>query len=260
MNTFGKFAKALSLYVMMAVLCGLAWGFVSKIYFDRPCSGMDCALSGHSQWMMTTGLAALVGGALVTMMVWTSPAQKPDSSAARFNRMSIAFIVLGGIAVLGGIYPSLADIGKPQMVGGLSGVVYNYDQKTYVFVKLNGKTIGSVDDAPLGKYTGGGSSDCCLSLPANAREVEIVLVEPGMRETKILAPIEKWWPDAAHSLVVHILPQKKVVVEITARSILNARADLLRNRIQELGLSGQVSYEDNRFWKDGPDVRADGQK
>jgi len=259
MNTFGKFAKALSLYVMMAVLCGLAWGFVSKIYFDRPCSGMDCALSGHSQWMMTTGLAALVGGALVTMMVWTSPAQKPDFSAARFNRMSIAFIILAAIAVLGGIYPSLASVGKPKMVGGLSGVVFNYDQKTYVFVKLNGETIGSVDEAQLGSFSGGGSANCCFALPEGARDVQISLFEPGMKETKIVAPVENWWPDAAHDLVVHILPQKKVVVQITNMQT-RPRRDLLQARLDELGLKATIYETFMTGWVDGPEVRTDGKK
>jgi len=80
-----------------------------------------------------------------------------------------------------------------------------------------------------------------------------------MKETKIVAPVENWWPDAAHDLVVHILPQKKVVVQITNMQT-RPRRDLLQARLDELGLKATIYETFMTGWVDGPEVRTDGKK
>lgn len=142
------------------------------------------------------------------------------------------------------------------VVGGLNGVVFNYDQTSYVSISVNGKEMGrGLDAADLGSYAGGGGSMCCNAVLAGATEAVVTLIPAEGQPLTVTAPIEKWWPDAAHDLVVHILPEKKVVVQITNLTP-HARADLLKERQRELGL--KVGHLPEGYWVSGPEIRIDG--
>ncbi|PHV10194.1 DUF3304 domain-containing protein [Chitinimonas sp. BJB300] len=165
----------------------------------------------------------------------------------------------GGRAGLQGLVLALlvtaCQAQEPKMVGGITGVAYNYSQEYVVFVKVNGKTVATgLDEVKVGGVKGGGGM-CCIELPLGAKTAEVTLVFPKGKESKVVAPIEKWWPDLAESAIVHILPGHKVVMEV--RSIdLVPRSDLLDARIKELGLKRETKIKG--IYNTGPNARADG--
>lgn len=147
---------------------------------------------------------------------------------------------------------------QPKIVGGLTGVVFNYDQTTYLFVSVNGKEMGrGLDSVEQGAYSGGGGGMCCNAVPVGATEALVTLIPVKGEPFTVTAPIEKWWPDAANYLVVHILPGRKAVVQIR-NNLPHARADLLEKRQEELGLPKQISSKG--YWVDGPEIRTDGKE
>lgn len=142
---------------------------------------------------------------------------------------------------------------QPENIS-LTGVVYNYSQEGYVSVKINGKRVGSsAKKVEIGEVSGGGGA-CCFNLPAGAKEIEIELEPSVSNGYKTIAKIEKWWPDLAHYGVVHILPGRKVVMQVIP-SAPRPRKDLLEARQKELGLEQKVLFD---FWSSGPVERIDG--
>lgn len=141
---------------------------------------------------------------------------------------------------------------EPETVG-LTGIVYNYSPDSLATVKVNGKTAGSVIYKAQNGDVSGGSGMCCFDLPVGAREAEIV-VESSGGVYKTTASIEKWWSDLAHYGVVHILPGRKVVMQVTP-SAPRPRKDLLEARQKELGIEKKVLFD---YWSAGPIERIDG--
>lgn len=157
-------------------------------------------------------------------------------------------------AALLGLCMAGCNAKEPAVVNGLTGIVYNYSQEGYVSIKINGKEVGTTArKVQLGDVSGGGGM-CCFSLPLGAKEVEVEL-EPSLSDGyKTTAKIEKWWPDLAHYGVVHILPGRKVVMQVTP-SAPRPRKDLLEKRQEELGLEKKVLFD---YWSAGPIERIDG--
>lgn len=143
---------------------------------------------------------------------------------------------------------------KPETVS-LTGIVYNYSQDTIATVKINGKSAGSVIVKTENGGVSGGSGMCCFDLPIDAKQVDVMVQSSG-GDYKITAIIEKWWPDLAHYGVVHILPGRKVVMQVTP-SYPAPRKDLLEARQQELGMEKKVLF---RSWSAGPIERIDGKQ
>lgn len=134
---------------------------------------------------------------------------------------------------------------EPEMVGGLTGVVFNYSQDSIVFVKINGHTVGrGLDAAKLGDYKGGGGFMCCFALSPQAKTVE-VLVETAKSEgdytTK--ATIEQPWAELGSYAGIHILPGRKIVIEITPTGS-EERFDLLDAQVKALGLKKEIDYNE----------------
>ena len=146
---------------------------------------------------------------------------------------------------------------KPPETVGVTGIVYNYSQESYALVKVNGKTVGTaLEKVPYGDVGGGGGM-CCFQLPVGATEAEVFLdlaLEDGVTVT---ATIEKWWPDLAHYGVVHILPGRKVVIEIRSVYVW-PRRDLLNSALKELSLTPTYNYTGPM--NDGPLERTDGKQ
>lgn len=138
----------------------------------------------------------------------------------------------------------------------MSAIVYNYSQEALIGVYIGGKEIGSMDSVKPGDVTSGGTI-CCFRLPENATEVEVDVKLPKGQGYKTTAQIEKWWPDLAHYGVVHILPGRKVVLEI--RSVYTwPRKDLLDQQLKQLGIKPTVKFSGPM--NDGPQERTDGVK
>ncbi len=143
---------------------------------------------------------------------------------------------------------------EPETVG-LTGIVYNYSPDSLASVKVNGKTTGSVIQKTQNGDVSGGSGMCCFEIPFGAKEAEVI-VESSGGTYKTIATIEKWWPDLAHYGVVHILPGRKVVMQVTP-SYPAPRKDLLETQQQALGLEKKTLF---RTWASGPIERIDGKQ
>lgn len=138
----------------------------------------------------------------------------------------------------------------------LTGIVYNYSDETIAFVRVNGKEVArGLDETPNGGVKGG-SGMCCfiLSESSQAAAIEVILWDKSKYQTT--ATIEKWWPDLAHYGVVHILPGRKIVMQITP-SAPRPRKDLLEARQKELGLEPKITFD---YWSAGPIERIDGKQ
>lgn len=162
----------------------------------------------------------------------------------------IFYRLIVGLGVLFGI--AGCDAGEPKTVG-LTGIVYNYSDETLISVSINNQGIGSMDEVVPGDVTSGGFI-CCFSIPLDAKEVEVAVKLPKGQSYKTTAQIEKWWPDLAHYGVVHILPGRKVVMQVTP-SAPEPRKDLLEKRQEELGMEKKVLFD---IWSAGPIERIDG--
>ena len=168
------------------------------------------------------------------------------AAASNFRRKAAICTALLGLCMAG------CNAKEPATVS-LSGIVYNYSQEALIAVYIDGKDIGSMDDVKPGGVTSGGTI-CCFKLPAKATEVEVEVKLPKGQGYKTIAQIEKWWPDLAHYGVVHILPGRKVVMQVTP-SAPRPRKDLLEKRQEELGLEKKVLFD---YWSAGPIERIDG--
>ena len=168
---------------------------------------------------------------------------------AGIARIKVVWITATLLATL-----SACSAVKPQQVS-LTGIVYNYSEDAIVFVRINGQGVGRASEAKPGDVMGGGRM-CCFELPVGAKQVEVQVKPAGLDPYTTTATIEKWWPDLAHYGVVHVLPGRKVVMEIIPSGPL-PRKDLLEAQQRALGLEEKVNF---RFWSSSPIRRTDGKE
>ena len=169
--------------------------------------------------------------------------------------MSIEINIMKGfikfsISVLCALAITACEAKEPEMVGGLAGVVFNYSQDWIGSVHINGHTVGrAIDDAKVGQTKGGGGSICCsLALSPTDGTVEaLVKTSEGDYTTK--ATIEHPWPSDPDTVKVHILPGRKIVIEVGYAGI-GGRKDLLEAQIKALGLKQEMPFSD--LMRSGP--------
>lgn len=141
---------------------------------------------------------------------------------------------------------------EPEMVSGLAVSVLNYSQESIVLEKINGqRVIGGVDKAKIGDTEGGGVSCCPLALSPTDKTAEVsVMAEKGNYTTK--ATIEHPWPSEPSTVYIHVLPGRKVVIEVGLGGMGGSvgRRDLLEAQIKALGLKPEVPFSD--LMRDGP--------
>jgi hypothetical protein len=145
---------------------------------------------------------------------------------------------------------------NPEMVSGLSVEVLNYSQEAIISVKINGTPVGgSTDMAKIGGVMGGGSS-CCSGEISSIKPTANVTVESvryaNGKNGKIInetyttqAVVELPFPppELRSTLIVHILPGRKVVLEVAPGGEFG-RQDLLEPQIKALGLKLEVPFSD----------------
>ena len=174
---------------------------------------------------------------------------RPSRKFAGLERIKTAWITATLLATL-----SACSAVEPQQVS-LTGIVYNYSEESIVDVRINGQGVGRATKAKPGDVMGGGRT-CCFDLPVGTKQVEVRL-EPAIGDGfTTTATIEKWWPDLAHYGVVHVLPGRKVVMEIIPSGPL-PRKDLLEAQQRALGQEVKVNF---RFWSSSPIRRTDGKE
>lgn len=138
----------------------------------------------------------------------------------------------------------------------MTGVVYNYTDKAVAAVRVNGRNVSAVMDGVDPGGVSGGAGACCVEINEGATEAQIE-VDLGDASYTTQAKIEKWWPDLAHYAVVHVLPGKKVVMEV--RSVETwPRQDLLEQQLKAVGVAKKVNFSGPM--NTGPMERTDGVK
>ena len=138
----------------------------------------------------------------------------------------------------------------------MTGVVYNYTDKAVAAVRVNGLNVSAVMDGVDPGGVSGGAGACCAQIKEGATEAEVE-VDFGDAKYTTQAKIEKWWPDLAHYAVVHVLPGKKVVVEVRSVEAW-PRQDLMDQQLKAAGLQKKVSFSGPM--NTGPMERTDGVK
>lgn len=144
---------------------------------------------------------------------------------------------------------------KPPRYIQVSAVVYNYSQDPVLGLRINGGYIGGFEPVHLGSVTGGGVA-CCFAIQEGAKEVDLEMSNPDGSKFVVKATVEQWWPDLAHYGVIHVLPGRKVVMQVTPSDPL-PRKDLLEAQQKALGLPVKVSF---KMWSAGPIKRLDGKQ
>lgn len=138
----------------------------------------------------------------------------------------------------------------------VSGIPYNYTDQTIFRVSVNGQDVRLLMDAVKAGGVSGGGVVCCIQIPEGATEAQVE-VDFGDAKYTTQAKVEKWWPDLAHYAVVHVLPGKKVVVEV--RSVETwPRQDLMDQQLKAAGLQKKVNFSGPM--NTGPMERTDGVK
>jgi len=126
---------------------------------------------------------------------------------------------------------------------GLTVVVFNYSQESFTTVWIEGSPERADWEAVRpGGYTGGGRA-CCSSFDPRLKNVELK-IEPAEGEPYVIpAVVEQPWPKGANTLIVHILPQRKAVLEGSLGVEIGARSDLINSRLAELGIKKEVDID-----------------
>ena len=135
---------------------------------------------------------------------------------------------------------STSGCAKEPELNSITAVAFNYSQEYVLDIWVNGKSAGSLlKPAKLGEVTGGGKYQCCIALSPKWKSIEVDLRVGNKTESgllyKVQASIRQPWPSVASYAVFHILPGKKVVIEIVPTGV-EPDMKLLAQRITELGL------------------------
>jgi len=137
--------------------------------------------------------------------------------------------------------PSAVGCTADPRARGLTASTYNYSNGDIIFVWLNGKQAGvGINPARPGDVTGGGSM-CCIQLAPEWKSVAVNVQLINKVEYTVQAQIEQPWPEYPHYAYVHVLPGRKVVIEVTATAAW-PRQDLMDNRLKELGIRKEHKY------------------
>lgn len=203
-------------------------------------------------------------------MRWIKSLQISGSDGmASFNRfVSLEFDLFAtAIRLVGGLPKAwavtvvvpIALIGcgakEPQKLS-MTGVVYNYTDKAVAAVRVNGRNVSAVMDGVEPGGVSGGAGACCVEINEGATEAQVE-VDLGDASYSTQATVEQWWPDLAHYAVVHVLPGKRVVIEM--RSVETwPRQDLLEQQLTAAGVAKKVNFSGPM--NTGPMERAGGVK
>lgn len=144
-----------------------------------------------------------------------------------------------------------ACAGRKKNTVAVTASTYTYEE-AHSLVYLNDHWAGSgSNNVVLGDASGGGGI-CCVRLKRGAKTAR-VKIEYGLTEVfEVDAPIEQPWPEYPHYLAIHILPGRKVVIELSTLWT-SPRSDLLTARLKEIG-KWPVEIQAPHAWHAGPEL------
>lgn len=149
----------------------------------------------------------------------------------------------GACMLIGAVLLATACTAKEDLVG-LSGLPYNYDDRSIVSVRVNGRGVGGgMDAAERGGVKGGGQT-CCFRLPRGARDAEVQIQYANGEVLDTTAVIEQPWPPLTSLGIIHVLPGlqgPKVIIEITPGQSF-PRRDLMEEALDDASLERVVDY------------------
>jgi hypothetical protein len=160
--------------------------------------------------------------------------------------------MLLGFMLMNAIACSTCEARNPEMVTGLSVEVLNYSQDTIASVKLNGINLGaSADEAKIGGVKGSGIMCCSGEISAIKQTAEVTIETVAFVNGKsgkvaystytTQAEVELPFPDIMDKLMIHVLPGRKVVIEVVSGYSF-PRQDLVDTQIKALGLKREYSF------------------
>lgn len=122
----------------------------------------------------------------------------------------------------------------------LSSSAFNYSDENIGRILINGKEAGGrLDPVKPGDASGSGII-CCVSLERGQKQAEVT-VQTVKGTYTAQAQIEQPWTQYANYMTVHVLPKRKIVIEISP-DIGMARKDLIDGRLKELGIKAEAQY------------------
>lgn len=145
------------------------------------------------------------------------------------------------MAMLLTMLPVLAGCAREPRQASLSAITYNYSDEDLAFVWINGKQAGVAKEAVRPGDVNGGGIMCCINIPQGARQIEVNVMNAKEETFTVMAEIEQPWTKYASYAVVHVLPKRKIVVEISPGDSY-PRKDLLDKRLAEIGVEPEVNY------------------
>lgn len=134
---------------------------------------------------------------------------------------------------------------ESELVTGLSIELLNYSQDSISVVKINGVPTGAFSyPAKIGETKGGGTLCCSGEISVNKNSVDVTVeTNHGSYAIQALVELPLPPPDLRDTLIIHVLPGRKVVLEVTSFATFG-RQDLLEAQIKALNLKQEVPFSD----------------
>ena len=140
----------------------------------------------------------------------------------------------------------LTGCGNPKVdttVEGLTGVVYNYSDESISSIRVGGEVLGGPFQSAIPGDVEGGGGQCCISLDPHLATIPVIVHPAEGDDYSVQAKIEQPWPKDANTMIVHILPKRKIVIETTLGVSIAPRSDLLNARLAELGIPKEINAD-----------------
>lgn len=144
---------------------------------------------------------------------------------------------------------SLAACAREPETISLTAITYSYGE-AYADLRVNGQWAGKGANSVKPGDVTGGASICCIEIVENAKTATVT-VQTGLNKQYVTeASIEQPWTQYPHYATVHLLPGRKVVIEITALEPA-PRIDLLVSSLKAIGLN-EYHIQAPHMWNSGP--------
>jgi hypothetical protein len=148
--------------------------------------------------------------------------------------------MLLGFMLMNAFACSTCDARNPEMVTGLSVEVLNYSQESIASVMVGGiRVSGAIHKSKIGGAKGSGIA-CCSGEISAIKNTATVTVEAEHGTYTTQAEVELPFPDIMDTMMVHVLPGHKVIIEVVPGST-RPRQDLMNAQIKALGLKKEES-------------------
>ncbi|QGJ68032.1 hypothetical protein FDU21_21185 [Xanthomonas oryzae pv. oryzae] len=82
-------------------------------------------------------------------------------------------------------------------------------------------------------------------MDSRRRTLPIKILPAEGEEYTVQAEVEQPWPKDASTVIVHILPKRKIVIETTLGANISPRSDLINARLAELRIHKEVNADQN---------------